>query len=370
MMIGMQPENPQSLINILDKLVGFPTVSADLESNRHCLEYVNERLNNLGMESQILHSNEVPSLFAATQPGNKKPKLILQAHMDVVPSNGDGFRMREIDGRLYGRGVFDMKFAAACYLYLVQDLKDELGAYDFGIMLTADEEIGGQNGVGFLLEQGYGGEVCFLPDGGNNWRIEETNNGFWMVKVTANGVSAHGSRPWEGENAISTLVEGLDEIKGMFGALKPGRSSITISQISGGTAANQVPDTAEATLDMRFVEAEQLELYKKAVPLVAENRGLQLTVLAESPCGIVDMDNPHIIDFLLVAEKVHGKPLEKEHSLGGSDARFFAEKDMPVIVMRPTGGGHHGSDEWIDKAEFLKFYELVKTYVMETTKNA
>jgi succinyl-diaminopimelate desuccinylase len=360
----------EPLVKTLRDLVSFQSVSGNLIGTEECFRYLRKGLSEAGMHTQLLRSNDFPSIFATTQPDSKNPKLILQAHMDVVPAKPEGFEMAEVDGKLMGRGVFDMKFAAACYLQLVEDLKEELGMYDFGLMLTSDEEIGGDDGVGYLLEQGYGSEVCLLPDGGDKWEIEATCNGVWFIKLTASGVSAHGSRPWEGDNAISTLVEGLDEIKGLFGELSRGKSSVTISQISGGTAINQVPDSAEATLDLRFVDSEQFDAYQKAIHLIADNRGLQLVTIAETPCGTVDMQNPHIIDFMMIAERIHGQPIGHNHSLGASDARFFAQKNIPTIVIRPTGGGHHSNSEWINRDELLKFYQLVKTYVTETTKIA
>jgi succinyl-diaminopimelate desuccinylase len=362
--------NEEPLIAILRDLVGFQSVSGNFAGTEECFHYLRRSLIEAGLDTQLLRSNDLPSIFATTQPDTKKPKLILQAHMDVVPAKPPGFNMREEDGKLYGRGVFDMKFAAACYLQLVQELKDELGMYNFGLMLTSDEEIGGDDGVGYLLEQGYSAEVCMLPDGGDQWEIEASCNGVWFARIKASGVAAHGSRPWEGENAIGMLIEALDEIKGLFGELGHGKSSITISQISGGEAINQVPDSAEATLDMRFADKEQFDSYKNAVSLITSNRGLELLTIAETPCGLVDMQNQHVIDFMVVAERIHGQPIGRNHSLGASDARFFAQKNIPTIVIRPSGGGHHGNNEWIDKAELLKFYELVKAYVTETTKIA
>lgn len=355
---------------MLKKLVEFHTVSTDRQGIEKCFRFLQNYLSSYQLDTRWLESNGHPSIFATTQPGSRRPKLILQAHIDVVPGQDEHFKLAERDGKLLGRGTFDMKFAAACYLQLVEDLKDELGMYDFGLMLTSDEEIGGENGVGYLLQQGYGAEVCLLPDGGDHWEIEASCNGVWMIRLKAHGAAAHGSRPWEGENAIGKLVEALDEIKGLFGDLAIGRSTITISQIHGGEAINQVPDYAEATLDMRFIKQEEMQSYRQAVELIVANRGLECVTEAESDCGMIDMGNPHVIDFMMVAERVVGHSIKKNHSLGASDARFFAAKDIPVIITRPRGGGHHGSDEWIDRQEFLKFYELLREYVKETAKKA
>jgi succinyl-diaminopimelate desuccinylase len=308
-----------------------------------------------------------PSLFATTQP-TTSPKVLLQAHIDVVPAKAKSFNLTEKAGKLFGRGVYDMKFAAACYLQLVDDLKANLGNYDFGIMFTSDEEINGANGVCYLLGKGYGADVCILPDGGNDWHIETTCNAVWIARLASDGVSAHGSRPWEGRNAINNLVEGLVEIHNLFGELEPFKNSITISKIHGGEAINQVPDQAEATIDMRFISDHEYANHRAKIDHITKARKLKLKTVAYVASRNVNTSQPAIKEFLGIASQLHGRPITKTHSFGASDACYFADHGIPTIVMRPNGGGAHSDHEWIDKAELLKFYELIKTYVTQTAK--
>jgi succinyl-diaminopimelate desuccinylase len=358
----MDSEIETGVYDLLAELVAMPSESRRPADINNCFNYLENYLSNYDFQLHRHESNGFPSLMVTTQI-TKRPKILLQAHLDVVPGKTESYAVTERDNKLYGRGVYDMKFAAACYLQLVHDLRDSLGDYDFGLMLTSDEEVGGEDGVGYLLEQGYGAEVCLLPDGGNDWQIETTSNGLWMIKLVAAGKTAHGSRPWEGRNAINNLVEGLSEIQSLFGELKPHKSSVTISQISGGEAINQVPDHAEATVDMRFVSAADYDDYRQAIELIAKTQHLTITTEAAVAASTIDMTQPAMTQFLDIAAEVRGQPLGTTHSFGATDARFFAAQNIPVIILRPTGGGHHSDDEWLDKAEFFKFYELLKAYV-------
>jgi acetylornithine deacetylase/succinyl-diaminopimelate desuccinylase-like protein len=360
-------ENSESLINVLSKLTAFPTITADRLPNDNCLDYVSNVLRNFGLKVVIEESNSYKSLYASTA-SSKTPVILLQAHLDVVPAHSESFEMLEKDGKLYGRGVYDMKFAAACYLQLVEDLKDELGNYNFGIMFTTDEEVGGVDGVGMLLDKGYGAAVCILPDGGNNWELETSCNGIWFVRLIAKGQSAHGSRPWEGENAINILLSTLEDIQRLFSLKKPSECTLTISQIHGGKAVNQVPDYAEAVLDMRFADTECYEEKRKEIEEIIIAHKLDHETISQVDCGHVDVNNPYIADFMRIAERCSGRSIGETHSFGSSDARFFAQHNIPTILMRPAGGGHHGENEWIDKAELLNFYEVLKAYVIETAK--
>jgi succinyl-diaminopimelate desuccinylase len=355
------------IYSILADLVGFQTVTGHTEEVDVCFQYILTFLEKHDLQVVHLTSQGFPSIVATTH-ATKTPKVLLQAHIDVVPAKAQAFTMSETAGKLHGRGVFDMKFAVACYLQLIHELKADLQQYDFGIMLTSDEEIGGENGVKYVLDEGYGAEVCILPDGGNDWHIETTCNAVWIARVTADGRSAHGSRPWEGQNAINSLVEGLGEIQTMFGELKPYKNSITISNIQGGRAVNQVPDEATAVLDMRFTSDQEYARYHTAITNMMAERGLQLETVAQVKARNVNLDQPAVASFLTIAEQVTGSPITKTHSFGATDACYFANHDITTIVIRPTGGKHHSDDEWIAKDELQQFYKVLKTYITEFTK--
>jgi succinyl-diaminopimelate desuccinylase len=356
-----------NLLDILSDLTSYQSVSGQTKEVNDCFDYLEGFLSGRNLHVGRLTSNGFPSLVA-TSTATKAPRVLLQAHIDVVPAKPHLFELTEKDGKLYGRGVFDMKFAAACYLQLAQDLQADLAQYDFGIMLTSDEEIGGENGVSYLLNNGYSTDVCILPDGGNDWQIEATCNSLWIVRISASGQSAHGSRPWEGRNAINYLLEAISEIRAVFGELKPLKNSITVSRIQGGSADNQVPDHAEAVLDMRFTDTQEHTKYQEMITEILTSKGLQLETIASVKARNVDTSRPDIASFLAIAEQVTGEPITKTHSLGSSDACYFGDQNIPTIVIRPNGGGAHSDQEWIDKTGVVQFYEVIKTYIEHTTK--
>jgi succinyl-diaminopimelate desuccinylase len=359
-----------NLIKILEDLIEFNTEAYNYDGKKDCISYIEEQLKKYPLVIERYISHGFPSLVASTG-GKKHIRILLQAHLDVVPGKPELFKMREKNGRLVGRGTYDMKFAAACFLQLIEELDEELENLDIGFMFTTDEEVGGYDGVGYLLkEQGYTCDVCLIPDGGNDWQIESRCNDIWLAELKAQGLTAHGSRPWEGENAINNLMEGLIEIHRLFGRQRAGKNSLTISKIEGGYAENQVPDSAKATLDMRFIDEKQFAIYKKAIELIASEHGLKLINHHTFSGARVELTHPEIQKFLKVAKKVHGSPIKHVQSLGSSDAHFFAEIGIPTIVIRPEGGAAHSDEEWIDKLSLLKYYELLKLYVLEAASVA
>ena len=353
----------------LEELVSFASYDGRPTDKNNCITHVEKFFISHGLIINHRTENETAAMVASSS-GSNSPKVLLQAHLDVVPASDEMFIMKNQGSKLIGRGVFDMKFAAACYMKLVEDLTDDIKHYDLGIMLTTDEEIGGENGVGWLLDQGYSADVCILPDAGDNWQIETSANGVWIAKVISNGQAAHGSRPWDGSNAITSLTDCLKTIRDTFDDPDPEKSSLTISKIEGGEAMNQVPDYACATLDMRFVTSEDYQLKRIEIEKIVKHAGLGLETYAHVPNTTTDCQQPLIKRFIEVAEQVRSKPVGRTRSFGSSDAHFFAKHDIPTILIRPDGGGAHSDTEWVDKASLNEFYDVLKAYVTEVAKTS
>lgn len=352
------------LDKILEDLVAFRTVTGDHDAAMGCLGYAEAYLKNRGMKVARHESNGFPSLVATTR-RTKKPKVLLQAHIDVVAAPDGCFNMRRRGGKFFGRGVMDMKFAAAVFLKVADDLRDRLADYDFGIMLTSDEETGGADGVKALLDAGYRAGVCLLPDAGKNWKLETSHKGCWIGRARAKGVAAHGSKPWEGDNAIYRLMEALNGIKEVFSEQHEDSDTLSVNQIAGGKAVNQVADHAEAMLDLRFIDDKSFARLHKRMSDIAGRYGVSLDTVRLIKVSRTNVNHPLVLPFIRLAEAERGKPLERVRSLGISDAHFFAEHGIPVILSRPQGGGSHADGEWIDAKDLERFYKVVKAYVQE-----
>lgn len=357
------------LVNTLSDLVSFHTVSGQNINKQACFDYIENILKATPLYIKRFEVDGMPSLIVTTHK-SKTPKVFLQAHLDVVPCSMEILKLIKKDGKLYGRGVYDMKFAAACYLQLIKDLDDQVQNYDFGLMLTSDEEIGGERGVGFLTDQGYGAEVCILPDGGDNWQLETESNGVWLLDIVAHGKTAHGSRPWEGDNAITKLIDVIEEIRKVFPMDENDKNSLTVSQIAGGKAANQVPAEARVTLDIRYADQNSYISKRIAVENLIKDAGLTIETLAVVGSFKINPEQIKIKEFLEVAERITGNSIESCRSYGASDAHYFIEKGTPTILIRPEGGGAHSDTEWIDDDGLSTFYNVIKAYITETTKIA
>ena len=123
-MAAVEAGTPVS-IEMIRKLVGFPTVSRD--SNLELIHFVREYLAPFDAEIRLTYDDEKrkANLFATLGPRGE-PGIVLSGHTDVVPVDGqpwdgDPFEVVEKEGKLYGRGTADMKSFIACVLAMVPE---------------------------------------------------------------------------------------------------------------------------------------------------------------------------------------------------------------------------------------------------------
>lgn len=306
-----------------------------------------------------------PSIVVSTH-DTKEFDMVFSGHLDVVHGEEALFEP-QIDGSIMrGRGVCDMKSEVAVMLHIVRELASDKPACSIGLMLTTDEEIGGFRGTNYLVNEiGYRARVAIVPDGGGapDEMVLE-NKGAMFINLETTGVSAHGSRPWDGENAIDQLIEDYKQIRNLF----PEASNDTwthtcnIGKVSGGQSTNQVPPEACAQLDVRFPFAvDPTELIKNMRDAVSERTSIeQLTSCSPAATAI---DDPIVQVYAKVLGDTQGLTIREGRSTGANDGRFFSACGTPLLITRPISGDQHTSDEWLDLDSLVEFYELYKRLV-------
>jgi len=363
----------QDLQKILQKLIQFKTVTGNSKEVDKALSWIEKEIKSPFLFVEKFIFNGYPSLIIGPAK-TKKPKLILAAHIDVVPASKNLFLPRIRKGKIFGRGAFDMKFAVACYLKLLKELGKEIKKYNLSVLLTSDEETGGFNGTKKILEKGYCPQVCFLPDGGKDWQLEQKSKSIWQIEVVSQGKSSHGARPWLGENAIEKLVFFLEFLKKKFPAEPCGdklhlHNTLNVGKIEGGEAINKVPAQARAWVDMRLVNSrDRKKLLNYFGKLRKKFPGVEIKEVVFSEGNEVDIKNKFVSLFRNIAFEKYGIRMKPVISHGSSDARFFSKKKIPVVVTRLKGGGLHSENEWIDIHDLERFYQVMKEFVEKVAR--
>ncbi len=346
-------------------LVRFKTVAGNIGEKKRCLDFVEKYFRGTGLVVKRYKCNNSESLMILTK-ATKKPMIMMNCHLDVVPGDESQFKPVLIDGsRLYGRGTADMKSQAAVMMSVMRDfapLKDKLS---LGLMITTDEETGGENGAQYLLSrENYSAEVVIAPDCVSDFDIIIKEKGIINLRLAAQGRPVHGSRPWEGENALETLIDMYDKIRKMFPEPPPHdrwRPTVTLGKMSGGTAVNTVAGSGEMFINIRLTEKESFEKIMKRIKSL--NPKVRLEIIHRATPLIVSEKNPYVQSLKKIIEKRLKRKSSMTYDHGGSDARFFADKNIPVLIFGPKGGGYHGEDEYVDLNSLERMKEIIIEFI-------
>ena len=200
--------------------------------------------------------------------GDGERVILLDSHTDTVSVTDEAlwevppFSGEIVDGYLWGRGAVDMKSGAAASIYAAAIAKSQglLSGKRVYVSGTVDEEYCDGVGLEHLLEeQAIRPDFAIICEPSANL-IATGHKGKAQVIIRTKGVSAHGSAPEKGLNAIYEMAEIIQRVEQTNLALmqKGGRrSTLVMSQISStGVSLNAVPSACEAYLDRRMVVGE------------------------------------------------------------------------------------------------------------------
>ncbi len=361
------------ILKVVIDLVRIRSTADRPEELKKVIDYAENYLKDTNLYIHRYERNGKPSLVA-TFKDTRSPKIMFVGHMDVVEGEDEQFEPK-IDGdRIMGRGVIDMKGSDAVLLVLFKHLAESVKEYDLGLMLTSDEEVGSENGVEYLLkDEGWRSEFAVIPDGGGSLNIVYRGKGVLHLHAEAKGKAFHGSMPWKGENAIDKIISFYNELKAQFPKEPCGdpihwHNTLNIGRIQGGKVVNQIPDHAEADLDIRFVNPWTSRKMFDFVKDYADKHGVEVKLISRGEPVETDPNNPYVQAFKRAAESVLGHEVELVVEYGATDGRFFAEVGIPNIVTCAEGGGAHSRDEWARISSYPELYKTMLKFVEETGK--
>jgi succinyl-diaminopimelate desuccinylase len=330
-------------------LVRMPTVNPPGDEYESCARFLGDhlRLRQFDVEYIVAdgrpeHTTRHPRVnVVASRRGGDGPVVHLNGHIDVVPP-GDGWTLDPFagvvrDGRIFGRGVCDMKAGLAAAVYAAEAIARAGVALPGTLEIsgTVDEESGGFAGVAWLAEQGRIAKArtdyVIIPEPLNVDRISVGHRGVYWFELTLVGRMAHGSMPFLGASAIDGMTEVLSAIRRELEPALAGRltsmpvvpeaarhATINVNAIEGGQpiAGIQTPcvaDRCRAIFDRRFLieetfgraKAEIDALVKRALSSVPgvehELRDLMVVEPVQTPhdspvVGAVERAIGHVLD--------------------------------------------------------------------------
>ncbi len=351
----------QEIVALTQDLIRFRSMHSRPEEISRCTGFIESWLTRHGIGYRRIDHSGVPTVVVV-RPDGSVP-VLLMSHIDVVDAPEELFEPRVEGGKLFGRGSIDDKYAAALSLVLVKEHLERLKAAGktqaelaCGLLISGDEEIGGHHGAEAALSQ-IKTEFAIALDGGHPGKIVVKEKGVMRLKLLARGRTAHGARPWLGENAIEKLIDDYLTLRTHFDLTAPDHwhRTLNFSRIQAGKAVNQVPDYAEAMFDVRYTENDDMAAVVDAIR--REIRG-ELEVVEREPL-FAGGESPYLGRLIAAA----GNPeLGCEH--GASDARFLSQFGIPGIVWGADGDNSaHAPDEHINLDSLARLYLSLSNFL-------
>src|SRR5437773_2730926 len=298
----------EGLADLICDLVRVESVNPDLVASGSgeaaIAEFVAKWLRSAGLEVDVIEPVPGrPSVVGVLRGSGGGSSLMLNAHMDTVGAGGmtDAFIPRVTDGRVYGRGAYDMKASLAAIMLTARSARDLKLKGDLIITAVADEEVA-SSGTTAVLEQ-FRADAAIVTEP-TELRLCLAHKGFVWLEVETTGVAAHGSRADIGVDAIAHMGRILTSILDLNERLQSGprhpllgTGSIHASLIEGGQEMSTYPARCVAKLERRTIPGEDGTDFSWAIPPPpaggrAGERGVKARVLLERPPSELSPDHP------------------------------------------------------------------------------
>jgi succinyl-diaminopimelate desuccinylase len=347
---------------LTERLITYDTAS--LEGMQSAAGFVKGWLEARDVEVTGTMHNGRPVLVATVGP-QSGPTIVLHGHLDVVPGRPEQFVPRVEGDRLYGRGAYDMKGGLAGMMVALQELSQQQ-AVRVHFLCVSDEESDEeeQRGSDYLVEQGYLGDFAITGEP-TDLHVGVEAKGVLAMRIEVTGKAAHGSTPWEGDNAVLKALDVFRQIESLPFARESSdlfdRPSINLGRILGGDAVNKVPDACTIDVDVRFLPGQDSQAILDAVNALPDTEVVK--TFRRSP-ALVQRENPFVQALGSAIESI--APRQRGISVGrdgASDAVCFIDAGVPAVEFGPEGAGHHGPEEWVSIRSLGQYREALVEFV-------
>jgi acetylornithine deacetylase/succinyl-diaminopimelate desuccinylase family protein len=358
------------------RLVAIESINPDIvpggSAEGDVARFVAEWCERAGLETTLSQpAPGRPNVVAVARGRGSGRALMLNAHMDTVGVAGmtDPFAPRLENGRLYGRGAYDMKGSlAACMLAAAEAARGRLRG-DVILAAVSDEEFASVGTEAVAANVRADAAIVTEP---TELQVAVAHRGFVHLEVEVHGRAAHGSRPQLGIDAIAKtghVLVGIEELDRRLRANPThphvGSGSIHASLIEGGQEFSSYPARCLLQAERRTIPGENAALAEREIREIVERAA------ADDPDFSADVRAPISREPFEVSEDAEIVRLVRRHAtaaLGAepdvvgvsfwADSALLAAAGIPTVLFGPAGEGAHAEVEWVDVESLERCVEI------------
>jgi acetylornithine deacetylase len=353
------------LTQLLSDLVAIDSTNPDLvpggAGEGQIAAYIGEWFNRAGLEVEFVEAASGRSNVVGIARGKGGGKnLVLNGHMDTVGAGEmqQPHQPRVQNGRLYGRGAYDMKGGLAACMWAAAEAARRKLSGDVIVQAVVDEEyasIGTQ-----ALAARYKADGAIVAEF-TELRMILAHKGFVWLDLKTLGKAAHGSRPDLGVDAITKMGGVLVALEQLDRDLRArpthpllGSGSLHASLISGGRELSSYPDQCVLSVERRTIPGETPESVEAEVTGILHELAQQDAAFsAELRRGLdrSPLETPPESGIVLTTQAAAARVLGRTPEFAGvgfwTDAALLSAAGIPSLLFGPSGEGAHAAEEWV-----------------------
>ncbi|MBL0420855.1 M20 family metallopeptidase [Ramlibacter sp. AW1] len=345
-------------IDLTRRLIAFDTVNPP-GRERECALALADLLQQAGFDTRLVPLGQDRANLIATKgrPGKRGP-LVFTGHIDVVPLgtrewSHAPFAGEIVDGKIYGRGSSDMKGGiAAIVCAAVAEAHRMVDGMQVALIITAGEETGCDGAEAIIaagLQFKAGALVVAEPTA--NMPYVGHKGALWLRGI-ARGVTAHGSMPEAGDNAVYKAARATTRLSCFHFDVDPhptlGAPTLNVGTFHGGLNINSVPDRAVIEIDLRTIPGMDHADLRQAITVHMQEE-MEVETAIDLPGVWTSPQQPWVERTIAIASQETGEPFQLRTATYFSDASVLvpALGGAPTLILGPGEPGQaHQTDEW------------------------
>jgi acetylornithine deacetylase len=341
------------------------------------------------------YSRAVQVVASLRAPARQGRSLILQGHVDVVPTGpANMWQMPPFvptvkDGRMHGRGANDMKSGVCAMVFALDALRSAgyLPGSDVYVQTVTEEESTG-NGALSTLARGYRADACLIPEPTAAKILRGTVGVMWF-RLVIRGRPVHVSESERGTNAILSAFGLIEALRGHTRELNervkadpwfsriPNPIKFNPGKIAGGDWASSTPAWCEVDCRIAVLPGMTLAAFREELSGVVMAAARQDPFLADNPPQIV-WNGFQADDYVLepgsdfeaavraAHQRVHGDEPGETILPAVTDCRFYGRYyGIPSLSYGATGSGNHGFDEVVELESIRKVTLTIASFIAD-----
>ncbi|MCL2480508.1 MAG: M20 family metallo-hydrolase [Spirochaetaceae bacterium] len=324
-------------------------------------------------------------------PGKKHDRAFwIMSHIDIVPPgelslwSNDPYQLKVETNKIYGRGVEDNQQGLTASVFAALSLMENniVPEYDVKLLFVADEEMGSEYGIKFLIEKHdlfKKEDFVLVPDSGDKsgTLIEIAEKNILWLKITTLGKQCHASRPNLGRNAFAAsaeLIHALAEFEKSIGdhdpIFNPPGTTITPTKKEANVPnINTIPGEDVFYLDCRILPKtgadKILSGIKKVIKKIEKKYKVEIKYEIVQKVSSLSTSKKSLIVSLLkkAIKEVYGKKSKVIGIGGGTVASFLRNKGIDAVVWSRINETAHMPNEYC-KLDHLEGDAVIMAYLM------